>query len=81
MVDYVQQSTPIIIDSVILKSEKLNFSMDIFPAVVDIQVFESILKPYLTGRISFVDAEDVVNRIGYAGDEYIIVSLKRYNSD
>ena len=81
MVDYVQQSTPIIIDSVILKSEKLNFSMDIFPAVADIQVFESILKPYLTGRISFVDAEDVVNRIGYAGDEYIIVSLKRYNSD
>ena len=37
MVDYVQQSTPIIIDSIILKSEKLIFSMDIFPAVADIQ--------------------------------------------
>ena len=74
-----QESTSLLVTSIVLTSEKLGFSKDIFQAVADIQIYENLLKPYLTGRMSFLDAEDILSRIGYAGDEFVVIELKKYN--
>jgi len=77
----INESTTLLIESVILQSDRFTTGIDISPAVSDIEIYESILVPYLTGTISFIDAENFIQRGEYAGDEYVIISLKKYNSD
>jgi len=81
MAGHTAEQNSLIIDSIILRSDSTNQSKDIVQAVSDVKIYESLLKPYLTGVMSFLDAEDIINEINYSGDEYVIISFKKYTSD
>ena len=70
------QSESSYVKSIILDSERIEESLDIGSSVTDIDIFENLNKPYLTGTMVFVDNSAVVEGVDILGGETVTVIIK-----
>ena len=70
-----------IFESIVLSSERLEngIEVDISNSVSDLEIFEHIEKPYLTGQIAFVDNDNLVTGFDFQGGEKITINIKPSN--
>ena len=63
--------------SVLLTSDRLpNKEFDLAPVTVELEIFENITMPYLTGNIVFIDSRGVLAGVDIIGGEKIAVSIQ-----
>jgi len=75
---YRDEGSSFIIHSAILTSERLSdFSVDIARCITDINIYEDITKPYLSGSLIFVDYDNIFQGIVFGGDEKITITIKK----
>lgn len=49
---------------------------DLMDSLLDVEIFEHVDKPYVTGTFSFMDASGIISRIRPTGTEVFTISLK-----
>ena len=49
---------------------------DLMDSLLDVEIFEHVDKPYVTGTFSFMDASGIISRIRPSGTEEFTISLK-----
>lgn len=59
-----------------LKSQRSAYSFSLIPFVTDLEIFEHLDKPYLTGRVIFVDDKSIVSSYDISGGETLTVEIK-----
>ncbi len=69
------------IESVLLQSERLNVDVELREVVQDVEIFEHMQKPYLTGFIFLVDNENMFQNADVLGGERITVAVKSLRDD
>ena len=69
------------IESAVLSDPTEQFQYSIENVITDIEFFETLDKPYLTGTGSFADTAGVADAIKFQGFEKLKVSLKHPNHD
>lgn len=77
----VESALDFIIDSVLIISERSNREYNIGAVVSEIDLFEHIDKPYITGKILFVDNARVIERLNLSGTEKVSVKIKIEEED
>jgi hypothetical protein len=65
---------------VIVSAERLNFTVDLARVVSEINIYEHIDKPYLTGSIMFNDNANIFNEVNWLGTEKIEITLRTEQS-
>ena len=67
------------IESVVLNSSRFinPAGINIYGLVTDIEIFEHLDLPYITGQIAFVDTERLLDRIMFDGGETITIKMKQ----
>lgn len=63
-------------ESVLVESERLPVSYEIVRNVAEINIFENIDLPFLTGSILVSDSSNLLNLIGFQGTEKITITVK-----
>ena len=68
-------------ESVILSSDRLKngLEVDISNSISDLEIFEHIEKPYLTGQIAFSDNDNLVSGFDFQGGERITINMSPTN--
>lgn len=70
------------IESVTLTAERLgSTSWELAPSIAEINLFENIDLPYLTGSLMLSDTFDLMNKIGFRGTEKISIKAKINGDD
>ena len=61
------------LERAIITSPQFNdgVTLDIKNVITDIEIFEHLDKPYLTGNIIFVDDNNIYNNVNFSGSEKI----------
>lgn len=67
--------------SILLQSERLGQDLELKNNVTDVDIYEHIDKPYLTGTISLIDNENVLQEVDFLGGEKITISLRSFRKD
>jgi len=62
--------------SIVLSSDRLAKEVDLAPVTVELEIFENITNPYLTGNIVFIDSKGVLAGIDIIGGEKIAVTIQ-----
>lgn len=62
-------------DRVLLQSEKTSFEADIGPVVSELNIFEHIDKPYLTGSLLFADQSNYFEQADFLGTEKLNIKI------
>lgn len=62
-------------DSIVLESERLNFDIDLQKVTSDIEIYESLDKPYLTANLVLADNNNLIEQADILGGEKITISL------
>ena len=70
-------ASPFIIESCILGSSRTPLTFDITSSIADFIIYENINKPYLTGKLSYLDSHAALESMVYGGDEFIDIIFKR----
>ena len=67
------------IDSVLINSSRFinPAGINIYGLVTDIEIFEHLDLPYVTGQIAFIDTERLLDRIMFDGGETITIKIKQ----
>jgi hypothetical protein len=65
-----------IFDSILLFSERLSNTLDIKPIVTDLEIYEHLELPYLTGSMVIAENVGFTDGVGFLGGERIQVSLR-----
>ena len=67
------------IDSVLINSSRFinPAGINIYGLVTDIEIFEHLDLPYITGQIAFIDTERLLDRIMFDGGETITIKIKQ----
>ena len=65
-----------IYDSILLESERINVEIDLQKVVSDLEIYESLDRPYLTGKIVLADNNNLIEQADILGGEKISLSLK-----
>ena len=73
----VKSTQAYIIESVIINSTRMLEPFDINGLVSDIEIFEHIDMPYLTGQVAFTDTFRLYDRLDFQGAEYCIIKMKQ----
>jgi len=70
-------------ESILLQSERLNSDVELREVVTDLDIFESLDKPYLTGQVLLLDNENLFEEADILGAEKIFIRLRsmRKNSE
>ena len=70
------------LESVILNSNTFvnPAGINIYGLVTDIEIFEHIDLPYITGQVAFIDTERLYDRIGFDGGDSVTIALKQTKS-
>lgn len=63
-------------ESIVFESERLSITQDIKPIVTDLEIYESLDIPYLTGKLVLVDNSNFIHNSDILGGEKIVVSLR-----
>ena len=66
-----------ILESVIINSSRMLEPFDISGIVSDIEIFEHLDLPYLTGQIAMVDTFRLYDRLDFQGAEYCTIKIKQ----
>lgn len=69
------------LESVILESDRLETRLSIENITTDIDIYEHIDKPYLTGSLVFVDSQGVFVGMDFLGGEKITIVVKSTRSN
>jgi len=70
-------SEPFIFEKVTIESDRAaNLKYDIQSVVTDIEIYEHLDKPYLTGSIVFVDSGGLLTSLDLIGGEKITINIK-----
>lgn len=64
-----------ILKSVILESDKSPTKIDLSQVVSDLDIFEHLNKPYLTGMLLFVDNQGIFSKLNISGGERIEITI------
>ena len=75
-----EQQSDYLFESVLLESDRLNKPLEVKNQLSDLEIFESIDKPYLTGTAVILDDADIMQRVDILGGEKITVKLKSSRS-
>ena len=67
--------------SVILQSERITVDVELRDVVTDLDIFEHLDKPYLTGKILLIDNENFLQESDLLGGEKIIVTVKSFREE
>ena len=59
-----------------ISADRLNFTVDLARVVAEINIFEHIDKPFLTGNIVFNDNANLYNEINWQGTEYLDLKIR-----
>ena len=70
-----------LIESAIINSTRQLEPLDIGPIISDIEIFEHLDLPYLTGQIAMMDTFRLYDRLDFQGAETIILSIKQSEKD
>ena len=65
-----------IFESILLQSERLSRSIELNRVVTDLDIYETLDRPYLTGKLVFVDNSDLLAGADIQGSEKIVISIK-----
>lgn len=68
-------------DSILLQSERLNTDIELREIVTDLDIFENLDKPYLTGQVLLLDNENLFQNADLVGAERIYVKLRSLRKD
>ena len=71
------------LESVVINSSRFinPAGINIYGLVTDIEIFEQMDLPYITGQIAFVDTERLLDRIMFDGGESLTITMKQSNND
>lgn len=75
------ENSPYILTSAILSNERNSLSVEVSRCVSDFDIYEDIERTYLTGRMSFIDYDGIVENIKFKGDEKIKLTIKKIGED
>ena len=76
-----QSNSGFLLKSVLLVSERLTESVELNRIVTDVEVFEHIEKPYLTGRIMLIDDSSFYENADIQGTERIQLTIVSSEAD
>lgn len=63
-------------EKILIESDRLTVQADITSVTTDIDIYENINKPYLTGTITFIDSSNLYSSVHFIGAERVIITLK-----
>ncbi len=72
------------IEKAVISSEKFiaaDAQIDIKNLITDLEIFEHLDKPYLTGSLAFVDQNDIYNLIDFSGGEKLFLQVRLPGTD
>lgn len=72
----IENATPVIFESVVIKSPQNPIPIDIRNVVAEMDVYEHIDKPYVTAVLSFVDGDNVMSSLNVSGAETVTVKIR-----
>ena len=75
-----EEKSEIQILSAVLASTRTSITVDISSILVEISVFENIENPFITGYITMVDNDRVIERMDIQGAELLTLRYKRNHS-
>jgi len=64
-----------IFDSIILESERMDFEIDLSRATTDVEIFESLDRPYLTGTLVLGDNNNLIQGVDILGGEKVTITI------
>ena len=67
--------------SILLQSERIDKEVELRDIVSDLEIFEHLDKPYLTGKILLIDSENLLQEGDFLGGERITVAIKTLRED
>ncbi len=76
-----QNNSGFLLSSVLLVSERLTESVELNRIVTDVEIFEHIEKPYLTGRIMVIDDSNFYENADIQGSERIQITIESTEED
>lgn len=80
--NYKDQASAFWLKSAIFSSERMNgLTIDITNSISDFLIYEDINLPFLTGKIVFVDFNNIIDSMRYSGDEKIELTINKPGSD
>lgn len=65
-----------IIEKVAITSDRYRFEVDLHRVILEINIFEHVDKPFLTGSILFNDNANLYNQINWLGTEKVEISIR-----
>jgi hypothetical protein len=69
------------IESVLLTADRFTQRYELAPSIAEINVFENLDLPYLTGSMLLSDTSDLLNKIGFRGTERVSIKVKINGDD
>ena len=76
----VEQQSDYIFETISIESDRVEKPIEIKSMVSDLEIYEHLDKPYLTGRLVFLDDADVIQNVDILGAEKIQISLRSTRS-
>lgn len=71
-------TTPFIWQEIVLQSSK-SVSINISEVTTTVEIYESLEKPYLTGLIEFIDADNIYSDYNFEGSESVTITFKDFD--
>lgn len=68
-------------ESILLQSERLNREIELKNNVTDVDIYEHIDKPYMTGTMALIDNENVLQNVDIQGGEKITIALRSFRKN
>ena len=72
----VEQQSDYVFETISIESDRLEKPIEIKGLVSDVEIFEHLDKPYLTGSLVFLDDADIIQNVDILGAEKIQISLR-----
>ena len=72
-----EQSSSLSLEVATLKTSRTDITFDITSVVSEIQFYENMARPYITGFIIFTDSERIIERLDIQGAEILELQFKR----
>jgi hypothetical protein len=68
------------LEQVILSTQRNNHSVDVTKTLAEIEIFEHIERPYITGTVTFTDNDRIIEIMDFQGCEFCDIKLGLYQS-
>ena len=65
-----------ILESVLIQSDRLSVSVGVENVTTDLDIYEHLDKPYLTGSLIFVDSQGIFTGIDFIGGERVTITIR-----